>query len=165
MIQQYESIYILYTILTYVPDTMSSSIHDNNTSDTITTIDPSTQKTIDAIMDVAKNIREASSRIRDVVRAVHQSGAVDELSTAVHEAVIAARDTTKEINETAKELKERGVIKDTATNVEETVVAAREIGESVKHTAQQIGESAPLTSETLREATTKVKSKKESSRK
>jgi methyl-accepting chemotaxis protein len=115
------------------------------------------QKTIDTIRDVAKNIREASARIRDVVQAIHQSGAIDELVTAVHEAVIAARDTTKEINETAKELKERGVIKETATNVEETVVLAREIGESVKHTVQQIGESAPLTSETLREATTKVK--------
>jgi methyl-accepting chemotaxis protein len=145
-------------------DTMSSSIHDNTTSrrsDTL--IDPSTQKTIDTIRDVAKNIREASSRIRDVVRAAHQSGAIDELATAVHEAVIAARDTTKEINETAKELKEHGVIKDTATNVEETVVAAREIGESVKDMAQQIGESTPLTSETLREGATKVKSKKESS--
>jgi hypothetical protein len=62
-------------------------------------------------------------------------------------------------------LKERGVIKETASNVEETVVLAREIGESVKRTAQQIGESAPLTSKTLREATTKVKSKKESSHK
>ena len=123
------------------------------------------QKTIDTIKDVAKNIREGSARIRDVVQAIHQSGAIDELVTAVHEAVIAARDTTKEINETAKELKERGIIKETATNVEETVVAAREIGETVKHTAQQIGESAPLTSETLREATTKIISKKESSHK
>jgi hypothetical protein len=51
----------------------------------------------------------------------------------------------------------RGVIKETATNVEETVVVAREISESVKHTAQQIGEPAPLTSETLREATTKAR--------
>jgi hypothetical protein len=57
-------------------------------------------------------------------------------------------------------LKVRGVIKETATNVEETVVVAHEIGESVKHTAQHIGESAPPTSETLREATTKVKSKR-----
>jgi methyl-accepting chemotaxis protein len=123
------------------------------------------QKTIDTIRDVAKNMRETSARIRDVVQAIHQSGAIDELVTAVHEAVIAARDTTKEINETAKELKERGVVKETATNVEETFVVAHEIGQSVKHTAQQIGESTPLTSETLREATTKVKYKKESSHK
>ena len=95
--------------------------------------------------------------MRDVVRALREGGAIDELTTAVHEAMIAARDTTREISETAKELKERGVIKETATNVEETVVVAREIGESVKHIAQEIGESAPLTSETLREATTKAR--------
>ena len=51
------------------------------------------------------------------------------------------------------------MIKDTAANVEKTVVAACGIGEAVKDTVQQIGESAPLTSETLREAA-KVKSKK-----
>ena len=70
---QYESI-SLYTILTYVHDTMSSSIHDNSTSrssDTITKIDPSIQKTIDTIRDVAKNMRETSARIRDVVQAIH----------------------------------------------------------------------------------------------
>src|SRR5215831_6595826 len=81
---------------------MSSSIHDNSTSrssGTITKIDPSMQKTIDTIRDVAKNMRDTSARIRDVVQAIHQSGAIDELVTAVHEAVIAARDTTKEINE------------------------------------------------------------------
>jgi methyl-accepting chemotaxis protein len=143
-------------------NTMSSSIPNDTNSRrpyAISTIDPSTQKTIDTIKEVASNIREASARMRDVVRAVHQSGAIDELATAVHEAVIAARDTTNEINQTAKELKERGVIKDTAANVEKTVVAARGLGESVKDTVQQIGESAPLTSETLKEAT-KVKSKK-----
>jgi methyl-accepting chemotaxis protein len=141
---------------------MSSLIPNNansRSSDEISTIDPSTQKTIDTIRGVANNIREASVRIRNIVRAVRESGAIDELTTAIHEAVIAARDTTKEINETAKELKERGVIKDTAANVEKTVVAAREIGEAVKDTAQQIEESAPVTSDTLREAA-KVKAKK-----
>jgi hypothetical protein len=53
-------------------------------------------KRLDTIREVASNIREASSRMRDVVRAVHRSGAIDELATAVHEAMIAARDTTKE---------------------------------------------------------------------
>ncbi|MDP9289350.1 MAG: hypothetical protein M3P08_14305 [Thermoproteota archaeon] len=73
--------------------------------------------------------------------------------------MIAARDTTKEIGGAAKEFKERGV-RDTATNVEETNVGAREIDETVKHTARQVGESAPLTGEALREAATKVKSKR-----
>ena len=74
---------------------MSSSTHGNTSrdSDTITKLDPSTQKALDTIRDVA----EASARIRDLVRAVRQSGAIDEVSTAVQEAVIAARDGTKEI--------------------------------------------------------------------
>ena len=61
---------------------MSSSILGNNTSrshNTITTkitSDPFMQKTIDTIRDVASN-NEASSRMRDVVQAVIQSGAVD----------------------------------------------------------------------------------------
>jgi methyl-accepting chemotaxis protein len=97
--------------------------------------------------------------MRDVVRAVHQSGAIDELVTAVHEVMIAARDTTKEISETAKELREREVIKETVNNVEETAVAAREISGTANQTAQQVGESAPLTSEALKKASTKVKSK------
>jgi len=98
--------------------------------------------------------------MREVVRAVHQSGAIDELATSVHEAMIAARDTTIEICETAKDLRERGVIRETATNVEETAAAAREISDTAKHTAQQVGESAPLTGEALRKAATRVKSKR-----
>ncbi|MDQ6864872.1 MAG: hypothetical protein M3044_13750 [Thermoproteota archaeon] len=54
---------------------MSSPTHGNNTSKspinttTKTTSDPAMQKTIDTIRDVASNIRKASSRMRDVVRA------------------------------------------------------------------------------------------------
>jgi uncharacterized protein YjgD (DUF1641 family) len=121
---------------------MSSSIDDSDLNPkTAPRIDPSTQKTIQTIKDVASNIREASSRMRDVVRALRESGAIDELTSAIHEAMIAARDTTREINNTAKELKERGVIKDTATAVDETITTAREIGEMVIHTAQQVGSS------------------------
>ena len=117
-----------------------------------TTSDPSIQKTIGAIRDVPNNIRKTSSSIRDLVRVVHRSGAIDELATAVHEAMIATRDTTKEIGEAAKELKEGGMIRH---NVEETV-GAREKGKMVKHSARQVGESAPPTGD----AGTKVKSKR-----
>ena len=90
---------------------MSSSIDDSDLNPkTAPTVDHSTQKTIQTIKDVASNIREASSRMRDVVRALRESGAIDD-HIAIHEAMIAARDTTREINNTAKELKERGVIK------------------------------------------------------
>jgi uncharacterized protein YjgD (DUF1641 family) len=136
---------------------MSSSIYDSDLK--APTVDSSTQKTIQTIKDVAINIREASSRMRDVVRVLRESGAIDELTAAIQEAMIAARDTTREINETAKELKERGVVKDTATVVEETVAIAREIRESVIHTAQQVSESAPLTGETIRNAATGAKTR------
>src|SRR5215469_471569 len=123
---------------------MSSSTHDNTSrdSDTRTKVDPSTQKALDTIRDVA----EASARIRDLVRAVRQSGAIDEVSTAVQESVIAARDGTKEINEIAKALK------DTAAQVEETAVAARDIGKVMRHLTHHITRSAIVTSETVREA-------------
>jgi hypothetical protein len=124
---------------------MSFSTFGNNTSrnpdartTTKTTSDPSIQKTIGAIRDVASNIRKTSSSIRDLVRVVHRSGAIDDFATAVHEAMIATRDTTKEIGETAKELKERGIIRH---NVEEAV-GAGEKGKMVKHNTRQVGESA-----------------------
>jgi uncharacterized protein YjgD (DUF1641 family) len=139
---------------------MSSSIYDSDLKPkTAPPVDHSTQKTIQIIKDVAINIREASSRMRDVVRALRESGVIDELTAAIQEAMIAARDTTREINETAKELKERGVIKDTATAVEKTVATAREIRESVIDTAQQVSESAPLTGETIRNAATRAKTR------
>ena len=139
---------------------MSSSIYDSDLKPkTAPPVDHSTPKTIQTIKDVAINIREASSRMRDVVRALRESGAIDELTSAIQEAMIAARDTTREINNTAKELNERGVIKDTATAIDETITTAREIGESVIHTAQQVGESAPLTGETIRNAATRAKTR------
>jgi hypothetical protein len=104
---------------------MSSSIDDTDLNPkTAPTADPSIQMTIQTIKDVASNIREVSCRMRDVVRAIRGSGAIDELTSTIHEAMIAARDATREINNTAKELKERGVIKDTATAVEETAAGS-----------------------------------------
>jgi hypothetical protein len=53
-------------------------------------------------------------------------------------------------------------LKDTAAQVEETAVTAREIGKAMRHLTQHINRSAIVTSETVREAPTKVKSKKKS---
>ena len=78
-------------------------------------LDENTQKTIDSIKNIAINIREASNRARETMRVLRQSGAINELTSAIQEAMIAARDTTREINETAKELRDRGVIRDTAS--------------------------------------------------
>jgi hypothetical protein len=64
---------------------MSSSIDSQSRNPkTAPTVDPSTQRTIQTIKDVANNIREASFRMRDVVRALRETGAIDELTTAVH---------------------------------------------------------------------------------
>jgi hypothetical protein len=73
--QVFESTYIVLIILSLI----SFFSHDNASSRD----SDHTQKALDG--DVA----EASARIRDLVRAVRHSGAIDEVSTAVHEAVIA----------------------------------------------------------------------------
>ena len=52
---------------------------------------------------------------------MRESGAIDELIAAVHEATITMRDTTIEISKISKDLKERGMIKDTAKTLDETV--------------------------------------------
>jgi methyl-accepting chemotaxis protein len=139
----------------------SSSIHDTKKKIDQSTIilDENTQKTIDSIKNIASNIREASNKARDTMRVLRQSGAINELTSAIQEAMFAARDTTREINETAKELRDRGVIRDTASTIDETTTAAYEIAENVKGTAQQVKEAAPETIETVKRASSGKKKK------
>jgi methyl-accepting chemotaxis protein len=134
--------------------------HVSTTATTNMTVDADTQRTVDSIKNIAKNIREASSRIRDTVRTLRQSGAIDELTQAIQEAVIATRDTTQEISATARELRERGIIRDTASGIEETAIAAKATAETVKGAAQQVKEATPKTAETLREVSSKSKKTK-----
>ena len=129
-------------------------------STTATTVDADTQRTVDSIKNIAKNIREASSRIRDTVRTLHRSGAIDELTQAIQDAMIATRDTTQEISATARDLRERGIIRDTAGAIEETAIAAKETAETVKGSAQQVKKAPPKTAETLREVSSKSKKTK-----
>ena len=75
----------------------------------------SPQQAAENIKDAARRIRETSSAMRDMVRTIHESGAIEELAAAIPEASIASRDTARGINETAKDLKERGIIRDEAT--------------------------------------------------
>ena len=135
---------------TYVPTTATTNM----------TVDADTQRTVDSIKNIAKNIREASSRIRDTVRTLRQSGAIDELTQAIQEAVIATRDTTQEISATARELRERGIIRDTASGIEETAIAAKATAETVKGSAQQVKKAVPKTAETLRELSSKTRKTK-----
>jgi len=104
------------------------------------------------IKRIANNIRDSSLRIRDTVRILRQSGAIDELGDAVHTASVVSRDTAKEISEAANELKESGLIKGTATAIEETTSAVRETIETVRQSAQEVKESMPQTSEALSQA-------------
>jgi methyl-accepting chemotaxis protein len=134
--------------------------HVSTTATTNMTVDADTQRTVDSIKNIAKNIREASSRIRDTVRTLHQSGAIDELTQAIQEAMIATRDTTQEISATARDLRERGVIRDTAGAIEETAIAAKETAETVKGSAQQVKKAAPKTAETLRDLSSKTRKTK-----
>jgi uncharacterized protein YjgD (DUF1641 family) len=108
---------------------------------------PDTEKTVDSIRSIAKSIRDASSTMRDTVRTLRQSGAIDEITQAIQEAVVATRDTTKEINETARDLKKRGIIRDTASAIEDTTITARQTAETVKGAAQEAKKSAPKTAE------------------
>jgi methyl-accepting chemotaxis protein len=93
------------------------------------------------------------------VRTLRQSGAIDELTQAIQEAMIATRDTTQEISATARELRERGIIRDTASGIEETAIAAKATAETVRGAAQQVKEATPKTAETLREVSKSKKTK------
>jgi hypothetical protein len=75
--------------------------------------------------------------MREAVRAIGQSGAIDELTEAVREATIAARDTAKEISETARDMRERGIIRETIDAAEETNVAARDSAQTVRETVSK----------------------------
>ena len=75
--------------------------------------------------------------MREAVRAIRQSGAINELTEAVREASIAARDTAKEISDTASDMRERGIIRETIDAVEETNIAARETAQTVRETVSK----------------------------
>jgi len=61
------------------------------------------------VKKLARRIREDSARIRDIVKTLHTSGAIEELAIAIRGAAIATKDTSREINETVKELNELGI--------------------------------------------------------
>jgi hypothetical protein len=49
--------------------------------------------------NIAKNICETSYKMREAVRSIRQSGAIDELTEMVCEATIAARDNAQTVRE------------------------------------------------------------------
>ena len=119
---------------------MSNTEKNSSTSATarITSLkDMTPEQTADAIKNIARNIRESSYKMREAIKAIRQSGAIDELTEAVREATIAARDTAIEISDTAKDMRERGVIRETIIAAEEVNVAARETARTVRETVSR----------------------------
>ena len=96
-----------------------------------------------SIKNIAKGIHEGSFKMRKTVRILHQSGAINELTQAVYEASVAARDTAREIRDTAMDLKEDGIISGTAGAIQETTVAARVTVHTVRDLATSTGETFP----------------------
>ena len=118
------------------------------TTDVTATVDA--QQTAETIKGIARRIREESIRMRELVVAIRQSGAVEELVDSFREASLATRDTAKEINEAARALRDRGAIRETAVAIDETAKAAQETAETVRGAAREVGEAAPITSESVR---------------
>ena len=58
------------------------------------------------IKNVAKNICETSSKMGEAIRTIRQSSAIDELTEAVREATIAARDTAQTVRENVSRIQQ-----------------------------------------------------------
>jgi hypothetical protein len=75
--------------------------------------------------------------MKDTVKIIRQSGAIEELTEAVREATLAARDSAKEINGVASDLKQRGVIRDTIDAGEEIKTTAKETAQTVRDSVKR----------------------------
>jgi methyl-accepting chemotaxis protein len=136
----------------------SSSFDDNSVrirDHAITSRSETTEQTTGTIKDVARDIVEASSSIRELILTLHHIGAMEEIGRATR----AIRDTANEINDTVKNLNERGTIKDTADAVEETAIATQDTIHMLKVATREVAETAPTTLKTLKEVSNKVRSK------
>jgi methyl-accepting chemotaxis protein len=96
-----------------------------------------------SIKNLAKGIHEGSYKMRKSVRILHQSGAINEITQAVYEATVAARDTAREIRDTAMDLKDGGTISGTVGAIQETTVAARVTAHTVRDLAARKGGTFP----------------------
>jgi len=115
---------------------MSTDMTNSNTR-TASLKEMTPEQTAEAIKNIAKRIREESTKMRETVKIIRQSGAIEELTEAVREATLAARDSAKEINEVANELKQKGVIRETISAAEETGASARDTAQTVRDTVSR----------------------------
>ena len=117
----------------------------------VSTIENASQIAQD-IKDIARRIREESATIRDVIRIVCQSGAIDEMAVALRDVIIAARDTSREINIIAKELREHGIVKDTFAGLYDIVSSGKETVQVLRDMTEDAKRAAPNTVSSLSEA-------------
>lgn len=109
------------------------------------------KKTVEAIQNVSKNIKEYSTRMRETAKALRESGAIPEMAYAIRDASFAVRDTVNDINETTKDLKKRGIVVDTANAIENTLKSAEESVVTVKEIASDAGKASPQTTMAIHE--------------
>jgi len=109
------------------------------------------KETVEAIQNVSKNIRVYSTRMRDTMKTLRESGAIPEMADAIHEASIAVRDTVNDINETTKELKKKGVVVNTASVIENTLKSAKESVANVKEITTAAGKASPQTTKAIQQ--------------
>ena len=113
----------------------------------------------DRIKQIARNIRESSLQVRNTVKVLRESGAIDELAGAIQTAAFAARDTANEVSKVASDLRESGVIKETSMAIEDTTSAMVRTAETVKDTSAEIKQAMPKTISKIQQAS-KRKSRK-----
>jgi methyl-accepting chemotaxis protein len=124
------------------------------------TLDPGLQRKIEGMRNAAATIKDVSVRIRDTVRILRQSGAIDEVVSAVHESSIAMRDTTREISKVTSEIRKRGILRETAKTIDETISAAKDTSESLKNSLIEVKEEAPQTVEVIKKARVRTRGRK-----
>jgi len=96
-----------------------------------------------SIRNIAKGIHEGSYKVTRTIRILHQRGAINELTHAVYDATLAARDTAREIRDTAEDLKGDGIIEGTASAIQETTVAAGATVHTVRDIASGTAKKFP----------------------
>ena len=101
----------LISIGQFSNNSMRHSDITNTTSTTTMSItakkrDMTPEQPAKIIKNVAKNICETSSKMGEAIRTIRQSSAIDELTEAVREATIAARDTAQTVRENVSRIQQ-----------------------------------------------------------
>lgn len=111
-----------------------------------------TNQTVEAIQSISTNIRKYSLQMRQIMKALRESGAIPEIALAIREGSFAVRDTVRDINETTQELRNIGIVNDTANAVENTLKSAKESITTVKELTTDAGRASPNTTKIVKDS-------------